>query len=209
VSLATDSATEAIYPLLPFFLTRVLGAGAVSLGVLEEPRKPSTASEDRLRAAGGSFDTRKRPLVLFWLRHLVDRAVRSSPSRCDLDAGVHRPGARPRRQRRCAGRRATRCSPSGRRQRTRGKVYGFHRSMDSHRAVVGPALASVFLWFYPEHYRTLFALTISSGAIAVALIFLVPKRVGFKARWRSQMSCRRYRDLDAAAGGIHRVHARP
>src|SRR5256885_2385622 len=35
VSLATDSATEAIYPILPFFLTRVLGASAVSLGVVE------------------------------------------------------------------------------------------------------------------------------------------------------------------------------
>src|SRR5512143_741593 len=35
VSLATDSATEAIYPLLPYFLTRVLGAGAVSLGIIE------------------------------------------------------------------------------------------------------------------------------------------------------------------------------
>ena len=35
VSLATDAATEAIYPLLPFFLTRVLGAGAISLGLIE------------------------------------------------------------------------------------------------------------------------------------------------------------------------------
>ena len=35
VSLATDAATEAIYPILPFFLTRVLHAGALSLGVVE------------------------------------------------------------------------------------------------------------------------------------------------------------------------------
>src|SRR4026209_2876419 len=35
VSLATDAATEAIYPLLPFFLTHVLGATAVSLGIVE------------------------------------------------------------------------------------------------------------------------------------------------------------------------------
>jgi MFS family permease len=31
----------------------------------------------------------------------------------------------------------------------------------------------VFLFFYPERYRTLFALTIVPGAVAVALIFLV------------------------------------
>ena len=35
VSFATDAATEAIYPLLPFFLTRVLGATPVSLGIVE------------------------------------------------------------------------------------------------------------------------------------------------------------------------------
>ena len=35
VSLATDAASESIYPLLPFFLTTVLGAGAVSLGIIE------------------------------------------------------------------------------------------------------------------------------------------------------------------------------
>ena len=35
VSLLNDVASEAIYPLLPFFLTTVLGATAVSLGVIE------------------------------------------------------------------------------------------------------------------------------------------------------------------------------
>ena len=35
VSLATDAATESVYPLIPYFLTTVLGAGAVSLGVIE------------------------------------------------------------------------------------------------------------------------------------------------------------------------------
>ena len=55
---------------------------------------------------------------------------------------------------------------------TRGKVYGFHQAMDNLGAVIGPALASLFLLFYPGAYRTLFALTIVPGAIAVALIFL-------------------------------------
>jgi len=59
---------------------------------------------------------------------------------------------------------------------TRGKIYGFHRAMDHAGAVVGPTVASVFLFFYPDHYRTLFALTIIPGAIAVALILLVPER---------------------------------
>src|SRR5438477_5427985 len=64
VSLATDSASEAIYPLLPFFLTQVLGAGAVSLGIVEGAAEAvnsilkiwSGRTADRLTA--------KRPLVL-------------------------------------------------------------------------------------------------------------------------------------------------
>src|SRR3954468_23835623 len=64
VSLATDSATEAIYPLLPFFLTQVLGAGAVSLGVVEGAAE---AVNSLLKIwSGRSSDRRatKRPLVL-------------------------------------------------------------------------------------------------------------------------------------------------
>src|SRR5262249_48954344 len=56
---------------------------------------------------------------------------------------------------------------------TRGKIYGFHRGMDHIGAIVGPSLATLFLFMYPDRYRTLFALTIIPGAIAVALILLV------------------------------------
>src|SRR4030095_10839547 len=34
-SLFTDAATEMIYPLLPIYLSKVLGAGAASLGIIE------------------------------------------------------------------------------------------------------------------------------------------------------------------------------
>ena len=84
--------------------------------------------------------------------------------------------ARPRRQghpRRAARRDARDLGDAG---TTRGKVYGFHRGMDHTGAIVGPLLASLFLFFYPGEYRTLFALTIIPGAIAVALIFFVRER---------------------------------
>src|SRR3954462_11199291 len=64
VSLATDSATEAIYPLLPFFLTQVLRAGAVSLGIVEGAAE---AVNSILKIASGRAADRtaaKRPLVL-------------------------------------------------------------------------------------------------------------------------------------------------
>jgi len=175
VSLATDSATEAIYPLLPFFLTRVLGASAVSLGVVEGAAE---AVNSILKIVSGRVADRapaKRPLVLFgygissiarpfialtttWLQvftvRVLDRVgkgIRGAPRDAML---------------------ALWATP-----RTRGRVYGFHRAMDHTGAVVGPVLASLFLFLYRDHYRTLFALTVVPGAIAVALIFFVQEDV--------------------------------
>jgi MFS family permease len=174
VSLATDSATEAIYPLLPFFLTRVLGAGAVSLGIVEGAAEAVNSVLKIISGRIADRSRRKRPLVLFgysvssiarpfiavtttWTQVFVVRVldrvgkgVRGAPRDAML---------------------AMWATPT-----TRGKVYGFHRAMDHAGAVIGPTLASVFLFFYPGEYRTLFALTIVPGAIAVALIFFVRER---------------------------------
>ena len=182
VSLATDSASEAIYPLLPFFLTQVLGAGAVSLGIVEGAAE---AANSLLKIGSGRLADRspsKRPLVLIgyglssavrpfiavaqtWLQVFairvfdrVGKGIRGAPRDAMLAAWA---------------------TPD-----TRGKVYGFHRSMDHLGAVVGPALASLFLWLYPTAYRTLFALTIVPGAIAVLLIFFVPEDASASANAR-------------------------
>jgi MFS family permease len=171
VSLATDSASEAIYPLLPFFLTHVLGAGAVSLGIVEGAAEAvnsllkiwSGRSADRMAVKrplvliGYSISSLSRPLIavarswthVFAVRTFdrVGKGIRGAPR--DAMLALY----------------AT--------EQTRGKVYGFHRAMDHAGAVLGPALASLFLLFYPGAYRTLFALTIVPGAIAVLLIFFV------------------------------------
>jgi MFS family permease len=171
VSLATDSATEAIYPLLPYFLTTVLGAGAVSLGIVEGAAEAvnsllkiwSGASADRratkrpLVLAGYSISSLARPLIAIaqsWSQvfavRVVDRVgkgIRGAPRDAILAAFA---------------------TP-----RTRGRVFGFHRAMDHAGAVLGPALATLFLYFYPGSYRTLFGLTIIPGLIAIALILLV------------------------------------
>ena len=171
VSLATDAATEAIYPLLPFFLTNVLRAGPVSLGVIEGAAEAANSIlkilsgrlADRSRAkrpivvAGYALSSAVRPLIAVaqsWTHvlaiRLVDRVgkgVRGAPRDAMLASWAT--------------------------DSTRGRIYGFHRAMDHAGAVVGPLAATAFLFCYPGEYRTLFALTIVPGAIAVALLFLV------------------------------------
>src|SRR3954470_3122301 len=58
--------------------------------------------------------------------------------------------------------------------KTRGRVYGFHRGMDHAGAVAGPLIATVYLYFYPEAYRSLFTWTLVPGIIVVLLILRLP-----------------------------------
>jgi MFS family permease len=171
VSLATDAATEAIYPLLPFFLTHVLGASAVSLGLIEGGAEAANSALKILSGRAADRTKRRRPIVLAgyaissftrpfialaqtWMQvftvRIADRVgkgIRSAPR--DAMLATLAPAA------------------------ARGRVYGFHRAMDHAGAVIGPVVASAFLLAWPGQYRTLFALTIIPGAIAVGLIFFV------------------------------------
>ena len=172
VSFFTDTASEMIYPLLPLFLTRVLGAGAMSLGVIEGLAEAAnsilkvvsgkladrTGRPKWLMLAGYGLSSAVRPLIAIatvWSQVL---AIRFSDR---LGKGI-----------RGAPRDAMLAEFAPPEQR--GRVYGFHRAMDHAGAVLGPLLASVFLYFYPEQYRTLFALTIIPGLIVIAFIFAIP-----------------------------------
>ncbi len=50
---------------------------------------------------------------------------------------------------------------------TKGKIFGFHRSMDTLGAVFGPLLAMLFLYFNPEEYRMLFFIAFIPGLLAI------------------------------------------
>ena len=172
VSFFTDMASEMIYPLLPLFLTRVLGAGAMSLGVIEGVAEGAnsilkiisgriadrTGQPKALVLGGYGLSSLVRPLMGFvtaWPQVLglrftdrLGKGVRSAPRDALL----------------------ARFAP----EKTRGRVYGFHRAMDHAGAVAGPLVATAFLYFYPEDYRSLFMWTLVPGLIVVALIVRLP-----------------------------------
>ena len=174
VSLLNDVASEAIYPLLPFFLTTVLGATAVSLGLIEGA---ADAISSILKIISGRLSDRwrrRKPIVIFgyslsgtarpfisiatswWfvfaLRFIdrIGKGIRGAPRDAMLADFAERTN--------------------------RGKVYGFHRAMDHSGAVIGPLLATAFLLAYPSRYRTLFALTAIPGIATVVLLFWVKEQ---------------------------------
>ena len=174
VSFFTDMASEMVYPLLPLFLTQVIGAGAMSLGVIEGAAEAANRglkilsgwladrwrSPKKLVLAGYGLASAVRPLIGLatgWPQVLAIRFVDR------LGKGI-----------RGAPRDAMLADFAA--ADARGRVFGFHRAMDHAGAVTGPLIASVFLYFYPGDYRTLFALTIIPGAIVMLFILRVPER---------------------------------
>ena len=59
---------------------------------------------------------------------------------------------------------------------TKASVFGFHRSMDTVGAAIGPILALVFLFFYPGDYKTLFYIAFIPGILSILFIFLLKEK---------------------------------
>jgi MFS family permease len=171
-SLATDAATEMIYPLLPVYLSRVLGASAVSLGVIEGVAE---GINSLLKVASGWLADRRarKPLVIggYALSSLARPLIAITTTWPQVLA--IRVADRTGKGIRGAPRDAMLAQFAT--ATTRGRVFGFHRAMDHAGAILGPLVATAILFVVPGNYRLLFGLTIVPGAIAVALLFLVPE----------------------------------
>jgi MFS family permease len=146
VSLFTDASTEMFFPILPIFLSQVLGAGPAALGIIEGVAE-STAS--LLKVFSGFWAdrlSRRKPLVVLgyslssffrpfiglaatWpvvlVLRFIDRmgkGIRSSP-RDALIADITTP-------------------------ENRGASFGLHQAMDHAGAVIGPLITYVLLSSY-------------------------------------------------------------
>jgi MFS family permease len=173
VSLLTDAATEAVYPLLPVFITHVLGGPPVALGIVEGA---ADATSSILKVVAGRWSDRagvRKPIVLlgYGLSSLVRPFIAITTSWAHVFA--IRVTDRVGKGLRSAPRDAmlATLSPPGQ----RGRVFGYHWAMDHAGAAVGPLLATIFLYFSPDNYRLLFALTIIPGLLAVATLLRVPE----------------------------------
>lgn len=172
VSLLTDAATEAVYPLLPVFITQVLGGPPVALGIVEGA---ADATSSVLKVVSGRWSDRlgtRKPIVVlgYTLSSLVRPFIALTTSWAHVFAirVVDRVGKGLRSSPRDA--MLASLAPPG----ERGRVFGYHWAMDHAGAAVGPLLATVFLYFSPDNYRLLFALTIIPGALAVLTLLSVP-----------------------------------
>ena len=170
VSFLQDAASELLYPLLPIYLTVVLGAPPAVVGAIEGAAE-GAASMTKL--ASGPLGDRfaKRPLIATgygmaalgkvivavagaWpgvlAGRVVDRlgkGVRGAPRDALLVEGIE----------------------SG----SRGRVFGFHRAMDTLGAVVGPLIGLAGYELLDHQIAPLLYIAIIPAVLSVLLIFLV------------------------------------
>jgi len=175
VSLLNDASSEMIFPLLPVFLTTVLGASTELLGLIEGVAETTAGM---LKLFSGYFSDRlkkrKGPAVI---GYAVSAATR--PCLALATHGWHvllaRFGDRVGKGVRTAPRDALIADSTdpGR----RGLAFGFHRSMDHAGAVIGPMLAMIVLYCSPENYRLVFGLAILPAVAGVLVLLLAAQEI--------------------------------
>jgi MFS family permease len=173
VSFLTDASSDMIYPILPLFLSQVLGSSMLFIGLVEGVAE-STASilkifsgwlSDRwgkrklLVGIGYSLAAVSKPILsvttagwqVLGLR-FVDRlgkGIRTSPRDALIaDSSPHQ---------------------------SRGLSFGFHRAMDSAGAVAGPLLAFMLLPLINQSYRILFLIASVPAVLAVLTLVVLVK----------------------------------
>lgn len=196
VSFFTDVSTEMIYPLLPVFLTTVLGASAGFIGAMEGAAE-SVAS--LLKLASGWWSDRidrRKPLVVagYTLASVVRPLVAIAQNATQVL--VIRISDRVGKGIRNAPRDALVADsvPAS----MRGRAFGIRNAADNAGALLGPLIAFALLRWFGLSLRTVFWLSAIPGAIAVAVAVLaiheVRRREGApsakKAEFRTGMGRR-------------------
>jgi len=173
VSLFADVASEMLYPVIPVYL-REIGFSVLLIGILEGVANFTSglskgyfgklSDEKGLRLPfiklGYFLSALSKPMMALFVYPLWIFFARTTDR---LGKGL-----------RTAARDAL-LSQNATRE-TKARVFGFHRSMDTLGAAIGPTLALLFLVFYPHQYKTVFLLAFIPGIISVALIFLLKEK---------------------------------
>lgn len=173
VSLFTDTASEMLYPIMPLYL-KSIGFSVFLIGLLEGIAeataglskgyfgKLSDITQKRVPFVqiGYSLSAISKPIIgllqypiWIFLARTTDRlgkGIRTSARDAILSAEATK--------------------------ETKGQIFGFHRSMDTFGAVLGPTIALIYLYFYPNDYQTLFIIAFIPGILAVLFSILLKEK---------------------------------
>jgi|WetSurMetagenome_2_1015567.scaffolds.fasta_scaffold131363_2 MFS family permease len=170
VSLFTDIASEMLYPIMPVYL-RSIGFSVLLIGILEGMAE-ATAGLSKGYFGNLSDKMGKRVPFVRWgyLLSAISKPMMAAfifPLWIFFARTLDRLGKGIR-----TGARDAMLSDESTRE-NKGKVFGFHRAMDTVGAAIGPIAALIFLHYYPGEYKWLFFIAVVPGLVAILLTFFL------------------------------------
>ena len=176
VSLLTDASSEMVYPVLPLYLSNVLGAPVAAIGLIESLAE-ATASFMKVGSGWLSDHVgRRKPLIAlgYALSNLAKPVLAITASwpavlvlrlTDRLGKGI-----------RTAPRDALIAESSS--EADRGRSFGVHRALDTVGAAIGPFVAWAVLSLSPGAYRTIFLISAIPGTLAILFVVLAVRDTG-------------------------------
>lgn len=173
VSLLTDAASEMLYPIMPIYL-KSIGFSIVLVGILEGVAEATAGLSKGYFGKLSDISGRRVPFVQFgYALSTISKpmmAMFTYPLWIFFARTIDRFGKGIR-----TGARDALLSDEATPE-TKGKVFGFHRSMDTLGAVIGPLFALLYLYFFPRDYKTLFYIAFIPGMLAVLTSFYLREK---------------------------------
>jgi MFS family permease len=175
VSFLTDAATEMIYPLLPLFLSSVLGANASFIGAIEGAAE-TTAALLKLASGWWSDKVKKRkPLVVIGYGIATIARPFTAIANTAMQVLAIRVTDRVGKGIRSSPRDALLADSTD--VESRGRAFGFHAAMDNAGAVLGPLVAFLLLRQFNFTLRNVFWMAAVPAALAFVVLVIFVKEV--------------------------------
>jgi len=173
VSLFADVASEMLYPVIPVYLEEI-GFTVFLIGLLEGLASFAAGISKGyfgelsdlkgirlpLVRAGYFLSAISKPMMAMFIYPLwiflartldrLGKGIRTAPRDAILSAQATR--------------------------ETKGRIFGFHRGMDTLGATIGPAITLVYLYFHPQQYKTVFYFAFIPGIVSVLLLYLLKEK---------------------------------
>lgn len=173
VSLFTDVASEMLYPVMPVFL-RSIGFSFLLIGVLEGVAEAVAGLSKGYFGKKSDSMGKRLPFVQFgYGLSAISKPMMAAfvyPLWIFFARTIDRLGKGLR-----TGARDAMLSDETTRE-NKGKVFGFHRSMDTMGAVLGPTIALIYLYYHPANYKTLFIIAFFPGVIAILFTLFIKEK---------------------------------
>jgi len=173
VSLFNDIATEMLYPIMPVYL-KSIGFSIILIGILEGLAEATAGLSkgyfgnlsDKMGVRmpfvrfGYTMSTLAKPMFALFTYPLWIFFARTTDR---FGKGI-----------RTSARDAILSDETT--PENKGKVFGFHRGMDTLGAAIGPVIALIYLYFHPGEYKWMFIIAFFPGVVSILITFFIKEK---------------------------------